>query len=342
MSERSESKPVNLSIIERRKLLSTKLNKMPLAIRGSHLEISISRLYSELDRARIAFKPGTYLSDGWGCPSGIPIIGIPFYLADVNVYSVVNEFIDDAAPWYDAEIIRYLRHECGHALNYAYLLHKKPDWEKTFGLYSKPYEDNYKSVPFDTRFVRHSAGWYAQKHPDEDFAETFAVWLNPDSNWQEIYADTPALPKLLYIDSIVKAFGGKRPELTGGELDRPLNELDITLAAWCRMMAMTGRKKIILPCIIDEDLKKLFPDKEGCPAVVFLKTNRRQLIRAVHDWTGVNRELLNSLVRELAKRVKAIGLRVDENNCSERMVNAAAFVSTLAMNYQHMNKFMVL
>ena len=341
MSERDGAKPVNLSVIERRKLLSTKLNEMPFAIRGSHLETSVNRLDAELDKAGIVFKPGTYLSDGWGCPSGVPIIGIPFYLADLNVYSVVDEFIDPA-PWDDAEIIRYLRHECGHALNYAYRLYKEPDWEKTFGFYSKPYKDNYKSVPFDTHFVRHSAGWYAQKHPDEDFAETFAVWLAPDANWREVYADTPALPKLLYIDSIVKAFGGKRPGLTEGELDRPLAELDMTLRAWCRLMQRYGRKKTALPCIIDEDLRRLFPDKEGSPAVEFLEANNRQLIRAVHDWTGVSRDLLNSLVHELTKRVKDLGLRVEANNRSERMMNVAAFASTLAMNYQYSNKFMVL
>jgi hypothetical protein len=338
MSERNRAKPVSFSVIERRNLLSTKLNELSLKIRGSHLEICIDRIYAELDKAGITFRPGTYLSDGWGCPSGVPIIGIPFYLADPTVYQAVNEFIDPA-PWDDAETIRYLRHEYGHALNYACRLYKEPDWEKTFGLYSKPYEDNYKSVPFDNRFVRHSAGWYAQKHPDEDFAETFAVWLDPDSNWREVYADTPALPKLFYIDSIVEEFGGKRPEINGGELDRPLNELDITLAQWCRMMARTGRKKIVFPSIVDEDLKRLFPDAEGDPAVEFLEANRRQLIRAVHDWTGVSRDLLNSLIRELTKRVKVLGLRVDANNRFESMVNTTAFVSTLAMNYQYNRRF---
>ena len=26
----------------------------------------------------------------------------------------------------------------------------------------------------------HLDPWYAQSHPDEDFAETFAVWLTPE------------------------------------------------------------------------------------------------------------------------------------------------------------------
>jgi len=338
MLKRDEPKRRGLSNSERRKLLSTKLNELPLKIRGSHLEPSIDRLYTELNKAGIAFRPGTYLSDGWGCPSGIPIIGIPFYLADPAIYQVVNEFIDPA-PRDDAEIIRYLRHECGHALNYAYLLYKEPDWEKTFGLYSKPYKDNYKAIPFDSRFVRQSSGWYAQKHPDEDFAESFAVWLTPNSRWRQIYANTLALNKLLHIDELARLYGQKTPCITGGELDRPLSELNVTLAKWCRMMARTGQRKIVLPDIINEDLRWLFPDAEGDPAVSIFQANSRQLVHEVHNWTGVNRDLLGSLTHELSKRVETLELKIEPDKNTERITNLAIFISTLAMNYQYSGKF---
>jgi hypothetical protein len=338
MLKQGEPKRRGLSNSERRKLLSTRLNELPLKIIDSHLEPAIKQLYVELGNAGIAFKPGTYLSDGWGCPSGIPIIGIPFYLADSVIYQVVNEFIDPA-PCDDSELIKYLRHECGHALNYAYKLYKDPDWEKTFGLYSKPYKDNYKAIPFDTRFVRHSPGWYAQKHPDEDFAESFAVWLTPNSRWREIYADTLALPKLLYVEELVQQYGQKTPCVIGGKLDRPLEELDITLARWCRMREREGRKKIALSDIINEDLKRLFPDAAGEPAVNIFQSNSRQLVHNVHDWTGVSRDLLNSLVYELMKRVKALELKVKLDRETRLTMSLAIFISTLAMNYQYSGKF---
>jgi hypothetical protein len=332
------SETVKMAASEKRKLLSTKLNELGLTIPGSHLETSINRLCNELDSAGIAFKPDTYLSDSWGCPSEVPIIGIPFYLADPKIYQAVNEFIDPA-PWNDTEIIRYLRHECGHALNYAHRLYEDPAWGKAFGPYSTKYRDNYKSIPFDTHFVRHSTGWYAQKHPDEDFAETFAVWLAPDSNWRQVYADTPALAKLLYIHEAVKAFGSRKPCVAGGVLDRPLTALDMTLRAWYRLQQSYGRKKIILPAIIDEDLRRLFPDKNGIPAGAFLKTNNRLIVRAVHDWTGVGHYLLYSLTGVLTRRVKALGLVVDVNRNAELILSTTAFVSTLSMNYQFMGKF---
>jgi len=147
------------------------------------------------------------------------------------------------------------------------------------------------------------------------------------------------MPKLLYVDAIVKQFGRKPPVVTGGELDRPLSELDITLARWCRMRERGGRKKIVLPDIIDEDLSRLFPDSEGDPATAIFQSNSRQLVHNVHDWTGVSRNLLNSLVYELSKRVKALGLKVETSKQSDRIVSLTAFVTTLAMNYQYTGKF---
>jgi hypothetical protein len=338
MSQYNGSKSVDIAALEWFKLLATRLCDLPLKIPGSHLENSLNRLYAELERSGIGFKPAVYLSDGWGCPDAVPIIGIPFYLADWHVYQAVNVFFDPA-PFEETEIIRYLRHETGHALNYAYLLHQEPEWEQTFGSYAKPYQDNYRAIPFDPRFIRHAAGWYAQKHPDEDFAETFAVWLDPDSGWREIYTNTPVMPKLRYIEAAVKAFGKIPPLVSGGALDRPLNTLDINLAGWSRRMKKTGRLKIDLPAIIDEDLKRLFPESEGYPASRIINAHRRPLVRAVHDWTGVSIDLVNSLIAVLTQRVKMRRLKVGIENRDDQLLKLTAFVTTLAMNYQYTSEF---
>ena len=235
--------------------------------------------------------------------------------------------------------MKYLRHECGHALNYAYLLYKEPEWESFFGSFSKPYKDNYRTLPFDNRFVRHSPGWYAQKHPDEDFAETFAVWLAPDSRWREIYNGTSALPKLQYIDTLMQQLGKKLAGVTGGELDRPLDALDITLGAWCRMRQREGRRKIALPDVINEDLRRLFPGTTGKPVTGIFQSKSRQIVRDVHNWTGVNRNLLSSLVHELSKRVETLELKIEPDKNTECIVNLTAFVTTLAMNYQYTGKY---
>src|SRR5206468_1860446 len=138
-----------------------------------------------------------YLSDEWGCPDGHPVIGIPFYLADPKLARLEREMNDLED---DREIMMYMRHEAGHAFNYAYRLFATPEWRRLFGPFNRRYRDHYRPVPFSRKHVRHIAGWYAQKHPDEDFAETFAVWLTPRSGWRRKYRSWPAFRKLRYVD----------------------------------------------------------------------------------------------------------------------------------------------
>lgn len=64
-----------------------------------------------------------------------------------------------------ADILRYLRHEMGHVVNYAYRLYDDGAWVERFGAITQPYVEHYRPEPFSRRFVRHLPGWYAQKHP---------------------------------------------------------------------------------------------------------------------------------------------------------------------------------
>ena len=171
---------------EREQLLQRRIGELGLKIEGTRLEPLVQRLYADLEAAGIDFKPKVYLADEWGCPDGVPIIGIPFYLADERLARLENEMMGSLEAEADEEIVSYLRHEAGHALNYAYRLYEADDWRALFGPYSRPYREDYEPNPFSRQFVRHLPGWYAQKHPDEDFAETFAGWLNPASNWREV------------------------------------------------------------------------------------------------------------------------------------------------------------
>jgi hypothetical protein len=218
--------------VKQQALLSRKIAELPLKITSTHLEELILRLYKELDMAGISFKPGTYLSDGWGCPDRVPVIGIPFFLADSQLASlkaqITGSGIDD-----DATIMQLLRHEAGHAFNYAHCLYDEPEWRELFGQFSLPYVEDYKVDPYSTRFVHHLPGCYAQRHPDDDFAETFAVWLTPCSDWQKRYAGSLALPKLMYVDKMVAVHGRKSPVVIGGKLDVPAEEMQMTLAEWC-------------------------------------------------------------------------------------------------------------
>src|SRR4051812_43497475 len=187
---------------QRERLLRSKISELGLKVEGSRLEPLVAQLHQELEAAGIELKPRVYLSDQWGCPDGIPLIGVPFYLADARLERIEAEMsagIED-----DADAMRYMRHECGHAINYAFKFYEQPEWRELFGPFSRPYRERYRTDPFSRAYVRHILGWYAQKHPDEDFAETFAVWLTPDIDWRSDYAGWEALDKLAYVDRVMR------------------------------------------------------------------------------------------------------------------------------------------
>lgn len=320
-------------------LLSRKISEMSLKIPGTRLEELILQLYAELEEAGISFRPKTYLSDEWGCPDCVPVIGIPFYLADPQLSKLEGELTDIEAED-EAEVMMYLRHEAGHAFNYSYRLFTEPEWLRLFGPFSRPYRRNFRPRPFSTRFVHHIPGWYAQKHPDEDFAETFAVWLTPDSGWQERYAGTRALVKLEYVDQVARQYGRQPPIVTDETLDTPVEELTMTLHSWYETDEDGNGRRPDLHPVIDEHLKKLFPEEVGQQAADVLDTNRREIARDVYNWTGIDRQVLSSLYNVLRERVQFLGLKTAPDQTSTRMVSMAILLTILVMNYQRTGRFM--
>jgi hypothetical protein len=319
---------------EQKELLSRRISDLSLTIKGTRLEALVADLYRELDNAGISLKPKTYLADEWGCPQRVPVIGIPFYLANPELSRLEGEFTGVEAES-EEEVRMCLRHETGHAFNYAFRLYRKPEWRSLFGKFSQPYLEDYKPVPFSARFVRHLPGWYAQKHPDEDFAETFAVWLSPGSNWALNYAGTPALAKLEYVDKMVIHYGRLPPLVSDDRLDAPVQELTMTLDSWYAAGRASNHIKFNLQRTLNNDLQALFPDCQGQAAAEVLRTNSRQLIREVNRWTGMNRVLLKALTEELMDRVHFLGLKIEKEQIASKLVGVAVFLSTLAMNYLH-------
>jgi hypothetical protein len=251
--------------------------------------------------------------------------------------------------------MRYLRHEAGHAFGYAYRLYETREWENIFGPFSAPYRDEYTPDPFSREFVRHLPGWYAQKHPDEDFAETFAVWLTPGSGWRNTYAGWGAERKLLYVDRAAERLGRTGPELTGGQADKPVEELCLSVEEF----ALRFRPETVaLPALFDADLRDIFAppadtvrmggatsqggeageaaqaprEQDRVPAARFLAANRRFLVNKVHAWTGLDDTLVRSLVDHLIARSLALDLWVEPARSAETLVEATAYVTALCIH----------
>lgn len=338
MPELPEIKQEKVFSKRQRELLSQKISDLSLKIQGTRLETLIQELYQELDKAGISFKPKTYLSDEWGCPHKVPVIGIPFYLANPELSKLEGELTGIEAED-EEEVMMYLRHETGHAFNYAYRLYRKPKWRQLFGKFSQPYQDDYQPLPFSTKFVRHLTCWYAQKHPDDDFAETFAVWLTPGSDWQTQYAETTAMAKLMYIDKIVRKYGHRPPVITDEKPDMPVHEMTMTVDNWYKDYGNSTSLSINLHRTLNNDLRRLFPAKQGQPAVDLLKVNYKQLVMELNHWTGINRKLIRGLIDELIKRTQSLDLKVDPEQQVIQMLSVSIFITALVMNYLHHGKF---
>src|SRR5512144_2431834 len=262
---------------EAREILRTPIRELNLKIEGSPLERFILQLYDELKAKKLEhFRPACYLTDEWGCPSAEPVIGIPFCLADRRV-GAIERAVNDLEG--EREIMMDLRHEAGHAFNYAYELYKTDDWRELFGPFRRPYRDRYRFVPFSRQYVRHIAGWYAQKHPDEDFAETFAVWLTPGSNWRKRYRGWGALAKLKYMERIARELSQVDPVRRRGRADITVDEMEGTVADFYRQ---STEEVPFVDLAHDTDLSDIFNvpkrQKNGArPAADFVREHRKTI-----------------------------------------------------------------
>ncbi len=318
---------------EVRGLLSKPIKELGLRLEGSPIERYVSRLYRELARKGLdEFRPLCYLTDEWGCPSGQPVIGIPFYLADPKLAKLEQEMNDLED---ERQIMMYLRHEAGHAFNYAHELYKREDWRALFGPFRRPYREDYRPIPFSRRFVRHIEGWYAQKHPDEDFAETFAVWLTPRSNWRKKYAQWGALDKLRYVDRMARALRKAKPARPWGTTDVTVEEMETTVEEFYRKAGEEQSLPAELP--LDADLQDIFLDgrrrKKGIrPAADLLREARKALTDKITYWTGVRRPLVKLLVETIEARVRELGLVADSKRDKEHLAEITAYATTLAIS----------
>ena len=321
-------------------ILTKPIKDLGLKLEGSPIERLVHQLYRELERKGLRkFRPLCYLSDEWGCPSGEPVIGIPFYLADPKLARLEKEMNDLEDR---DEIMMYLRHEAGHAFNYAYALYRTPEWRDLFGPFRRPYRDSYRPVPFSRRFVRHIAGWYAQKHPDEDFAETFAVWLTPRAQWRQRYKGWGAMVKLRYVDRMARRLRDAEPVRPQGHTDITVEEMETTVEEFYKKVLDEQTQSVELA--LDTDLVDIFKvskrRKKGTRAASdLLRENRKTLIDKVTYWTGVQRSLVRRLVESIEGRVAELGLRVSVREEKGNLTEISAYATALAMNYLARGKF---
>lgn len=315
-------------------LLDLRLCDLDLTI-PRELQRRVDRLYQNLGRRGIArFRPHVWLSSEWFSPDGVPGIALPFYLAHPRLMRLEQKQMLKVEGGSEAECMMILRHEAGHAIDTAYRLHFRKRWRETFGSFAQKYPQTYRPRPGSRRYVQHLPFWYAQAHPAEDFAETFAVWLSPRRQWQQRYEGWPALQKLQVVDELMGQLGDQPPRNRSRRQVEPISALKKTL----RQHYEERRRHYATDWSenFDHDLKRIFTDdpklRDRPTAASFIRALRSDLRQHVADWTGTHPYTIDQVLVDIIDRCKELKLRLalpEQQARTELMM----MVTVLTMNY---------
>jgi hypothetical protein len=321
-------------------LWSTPIRDLGLTIEGTRLEPILAEFIEELRQCGInRLRPRFYLSTEWGVPFETIAMAIPFYLAHPDLTALHAERVGHVEGFDRADILRYLRHEMGHVINYAYRLYDQEEWVKQFGSITQPYFEEYRPEPFSRRYVRHLPGWYAQKHPD---AETFAVWMTPGLDWRTEYGSWPvAQSKLAYCSRAMAALRDTDPVVTNNELDEDVGDIEYSLDQYYRRASdLSGE----LPPGLDGALRAIFEDLGGAdgertddqplrPAAALIRRVEPELMANIFRWTGHFPERTRALLRYLEDRAAQLHQGYPPHREDSAIIALTTLVTGLAMNH---------
>jgi len=290
-------------------LLRLRFRDLRLRVDDSVVWPQVQRLYAELGRRGLRFKPRVWLSTEWFSPDGVPGIAVPFFTAHPRLRRLQRRMTGDVEGGSSKWRLRILRHEAGHALDTAYGLRRRADWRQVFGRASKPYPGDYKVRPGSRRYVLHLGHWYAQSHPTEDFAETFAVWLQPKSRWRREYAGWPALAKLEYVDALMQEIAGRAPRNRDRSVIAPLSRNNRSLAEHYNR---SGTVCEGIERRYDSWLKRTFTARATRPhaklAGRFIREIEPQLKRSLASRTLAGAYLIDHVIETITRRTRQLDL----------------------------------
>ncbi len=290
-------------------LLGLRFRELHLRLEGSVAWPEVLRLYAELARRGIRFRPHVWLAEEWFSPDGVPGIAIPFYVAHPRLRRLERRYMGEVEGGSRKWLIRILRHEAAHALDTAYGLRRRAEWRRVFGPASQPYPGDYRPRPSSRRHVLHLGHWYAQSHPTEDFAETFAVWLQPRARWRREYQGWPALRKLEYVDRLMAEIAGRPPLNRDRSVVEPLAANERTLAQHYRRKTGSYLK---YDRRYDRWLLRAFASRESRPHAVpagrFIREIEPQLRRLLVRRARLHPYVVDHAIAMLTRRVRQLDL----------------------------------
>jgi hypothetical protein len=334
-------KPADWTTLSDEKLLEVRMCDLGLTIAGTELEPRIAQLDAELEARGLVFRPYYWLSDEWFTPDGVPGIAIPFYLAHPRLAKLERAEMLEVEGGDPDACLRILRHEAGHAIDNAYQLQRRPT-RRLFGNPKTEYPEYYTPKPYSKSFVQHLDHWYAQSHPDEDFAETFAVWMDPQSMWATRYAGWPAQRKLEYMDRLMRELASVRPRVKSKRQVDPLPRLKKTLGEHYRKKR--EHYGLDHPDFYESDLRNMFSDApqyaKNVSAARFVRRIRKEVRGTVASFTDSYQYTIDQLLEKIIERCRELNLRLADNEDATK-IDFMVFLTVQTMNYLHSGRHRV-
>lgn len=294
---------IDLRYISNRELLNLPLRELPLNVEGSMVEDCLKELYGELEGKGLQFKPHLWISTEWFSPDGIPGIAAPFYLFHPRLARLERQMIGEVEGSTKKSIIKLLRHECGHAIDNAFRLRHRKGRKALFGSSSQDYPDDYEPRLYSKNYVKHLGDGYAQAHPEEDWAETFAVWLG-DDRWPLKYANWPALKKLQYVNMTMTELQDTEQPTNNQRTYEELKNLNMTLKEYYQQKR---RRMGLARKSFAKDIQTLSNYKaarRGLKLKEIIRTQRSDICKKVAKSSGEPQYNIKRLYQKLDRELK--------------------------------------
>lgn len=294
--------PRDLSNLSDAELLKLRLCDLRLSM--TPLRPAIARLYGELEAKGLRFRPHVWLSHGFFAEDSVRGFAVPFYLAHPRLKALEKRMMMEVEAATAGWCMRVLRHEAGHAIDNAAKLYRRPGYRMLFGDFSRPYPESYRPDVGSREFVLHFDCWYAQSHPAEDFAETFAVWLSGESDWRRAYDGWGALAKLHWVDAAMHDLARRRIPQPDRREHKPLSSLTLTLGEhYAQRRAAYQRAWPVIP---RRDVLRLFRARSRRAEAAPLISRWKPWLRlTVNRWTGLPQLTLERTLADLIGECRA-------------------------------------
>ena len=325
-------------------LLQLRICDLPVRLKGTELEPRIRQLYRELDSRGLRLRPVCFLSDEWLSPADQAAIGIPFFLAHPRLKALERRMMFEVEGGSPAWCMKLLRHEAGHALDHAYRLSARDAWKAVFGSPRTRYQPYTYEIDRASRdYVQSVPDHYAQAHPVEDFAETFAVWLNPAADWRTRYAGWPALRKLRYVDRLMREVRRRTPPRRVPVLAPEARTIQSTLGSYyarkLRLYPLGGR------VAAEHAMRRIFRISRAADpenrASEFIRAHKRALVDAIVAWSGERRSQVARVVAGLARLADRHPLVLREPP-ERTLVDLSTFAATLIADRLRVHAYRVI